>query len=127
MDKKSHRKTQQQRPCQSLDSNESQCQITDTAPISLIDDSVSEPGSGPSTNSKDQDPLICSLQELESNAGPFRIITAMDFQGTSDSDAALPLWAKTSAISLKLFKTLKQKHQSRDGSAPYLAYLDPDK
>ncbi len=56
-------------PCQSLDS-ESQCQITDTAFNSLIDDAVSEPGSGPSTNSKDQDPILCSLQEPESNTGP---------------------------------------------------------
>ncbi len=40
-------------PCQALDSNESQCQVTDTAPKSLIDDAVAKPGSGPSTNSKD--------------------------------------------------------------------------
>ncbi len=51
-------------PCQSLDSNESQCQVTDTAPNSLIDDAVEKPGSGPSTNSKD--PFLCSLQEPES-------------------------------------------------------------
>ncbi len=63
-------------PCQALDSDESQCQVTDTAPKSLIDDAVAKPGSGPSTNSKDKDPLLCSLQEPESNAGPLRIMTA---------------------------------------------------
>ncbi len=83
-------------PCQSLDSNESQCQVTDTAPKSLIDDAVLKPGSGPSTNSKDQDPLLCSLQEPESNAGPIRITTAIDFQGTSVSDTALALGAENS-------------------------------
>ncbi len=95
-------------PCQALDSNESQCQVTDTT---LIDDAVAKPGSGPSTNSKDKDPLLCSLQEPESNAGPLRIMTAIDVQGTSVSDTALALWAENSAISLKLFKTLKQRHQ----------------
>ncbi len=99
-------------PCQSLDSNESQCQVTDTAPKSLIDDAVAKPGSGPSTNSKDQEPLLCSLQEPESNAGPLRIMTAIDVQGISVSDTALALWAENSAISLKLFRTLKQRHQS---------------
>ncbi len=99
-------------PCQSLDSNESQCQVTDTAPKSLSNDEVAKPGSGLSTNSKDQDPLLCSLQEPESNAGPLRIITAIDVQGTSVSDTALALWAENSAISLKLFRTLKQRHQS---------------
>ncbi len=98
--------------CQSLDSNESQGQVTDTAPKSLIDDAVAMPGSGPSTNSKDQDPLLCSLQEPESNAGPLRIMTATDVQGTSVSDKALALWAENSTISLKLFRTLKQRHQS---------------
>ncbi len=99
-------------PCQSLDSNELQCQVTDTASKSLIDDAVSKPGSGPSTNSKDQDPLLCSLQEPESNTGPLQIMTAIDVQGTSVSDVALALWAENSAISLKLFRTLKQRHQS---------------
>ncbi len=98
-------------PCQALDSDESQCQVTDTAPKSLIDDAVAKPGSGPSTNSKDKDPLLCSLQEPESNAGPLRIMTAIDVQGTSVADTALALWAENSAISLKLFKTLKQRHQ----------------
>ncbi len=109
-------------PCQALDSNESQCQVADTAPKSLIDDAVAKPGSGPSTNSKDKepllcslqehkDPLLCSLQEPESNASPLRIMTAIDVQGTSVSDTALALWAENSAISLKLFKTLKQRHQ----------------
>ncbi len=98
-------------PCQALDSNESQCQVTDTAPKSLIDDAVAKPGSGPSTNSKDRDPLLCSLQEPESNAGPLLIMTAIDVQGTSVSETALALWAENSAISLKLFKTLKQRHQ----------------
>ncbi len=50
-------------PCQSLDSNESQCQVTDIPPKSLINDAVAKPGSGPSTNSKD--PFLCSLQEPE--------------------------------------------------------------
>ncbi len=65
-------------PCQTLNSNESQCQVKDTAPNSLIDDAVSEPGSGPSTNSKDQDPLLCPPP-------PHRIMTAIDVQGTSVS------------------------------------------
>ncbi len=94
------------------DSNESQCQVTDTAPKSLIDDEVAKLGSGPSSNSKDQNPLLCSLQEPESNAGLLRIMTAIDVQGTSVSDTALALWAENSAISLKLFRTLKQRHQS---------------
>ncbi len=38
-------------------------------------------------------------------------MTAIDVQGTSVSDMALALWAENSAISLKLFKTLKQRHQ----------------
>ncbi len=97
-------------PCQSLDSNESQCQVTDIAPKSLIDDAVAKPGSGPSTNSKD--PFLCSLQEPESNAGLLRIMTAIDVQGTSVSDTALALWIENSAISLKLFRRLKQRHQS---------------
>ncbi len=46
-------------PCQSLDSNESQCQVTDIAPMSLIDDAVAKSGSGPSTNSNN--PFLCSL------------------------------------------------------------------
>ncbi len=97
-------------PCQSSDSKESQCQVTHTAPKSLIDDAVSKSGSRPSTNSKDQDPLLCSLQEPESNTGPLQIMTAIDVQGTSVSDAALSLWAENSAISLKLFRTTKQRH-----------------
>ncbi len=63
-------------PCQSLDSNESQCQVTDIAPKSLIDDAVAKPESGPSTDSKD--PFLCSLQEPESNTGPHQIMTAID-------------------------------------------------
>ncbi len=98
-------------PCQALDSNESQCQVTDTIPKSLIDDAVAKPGSGPSTNSKDKDPLLYLLQEPESNTGLLRIMTAIDVQSTSVSDTALALWAENSAISLKLFKTLKQRHQ----------------
>ncbi len=39
-------------------------------------------------------------------------MTAIDVQGTSVSDVALALWAENSAISLKLFRTLKQRHQS---------------
>ncbi|KAF4097769.1 hypothetical protein G5714_021777 [Onychostoma macrolepis] len=69
-------------PCQSLDSNESQCQVTDTAPNSRNDGAVSEPRPEPSSSSKDQDPLLCSLQEPESNAGPLRIMTAIDVHGT---------------------------------------------
>ncbi len=99
-------------PCQSLDSNKSQCQVTDTASNSLIDDAVSEPGSGPSINSKDQNPLLCSLQEPESNTGPLQNMTAIDVQGTLVSVVALALWAQNSAISLKLLRTLKQRHQS---------------
>ncbi len=76
----------------------------------MIDDAVAKPGSGPSTNSKDR--FLCSLQEPEPNTGPLQITTAIDVQGTSVSDTALALWAENSAISLKLFRTLKQKHQS---------------
>ncbi len=96
-------------PCKSLDSNESQCQVTDIAPRSMIVDAVAKPGSGPSTNSKDS--FLCSLQEPEPNTGPLQM-TAIDVQGTSVSDTALALWAENSAISLKLFRTLKQRHQS---------------
>ncbi len=39
-------------------------------------------------------------------------MTPLDFQGTSVSDVALALWAENSAISLKLRRTLKQRHQS---------------
>ncbi len=56
-------------PCQALDSNESQCQVTDTVPKSLIDDAVAKPGSGPSTNSKDKDPLLC--RSLNQTQAPF--------------------------------------------------------
>ncbi len=59
----------------------------------MIDDAVAKPGSGPST-------------------GPLQIMTAIDVQGTSVSDRTLALWAENSAISLKLFRTLKQIHQS---------------
>ncbi len=97
-------------PCQSLDSNKSQCQVTDTTSNSLIDDAVSEPGSGPSINSKDQNPLLCSLQEPESNTGPLQNMTVIDVQGTLVSVVALALWAQNSAISLKLLRTLKQRH-----------------
>ncbi len=82
-------------PCQSLDFNESQCQVIDITPMSLIDDAVARPGSRPSTNSKY--PFLCSLQEPESNTGPLQIITAIDVQGTSVSDTALALWAENSA------------------------------
>ncbi len=85
-------------PCQSLDSNESQCQVTDIAPKSMIDDAVAKPGSGPSTNSKD--PFLSSLHEPEPNTGPLQIMTAIDVQGTSVSDTALALWAENSAISV---------------------------
>ncbi len=97
-------------PCQSLDSNELQCQVTDITPKSMIIDAVAKPGSGPSTNSKD--PFLCSLQEPEPNTGPLQIMTAIDVQGTSVSDTSLALFAENSAISLKLFRTLKQRHQS---------------
>ncbi len=39
-------------------------------------------------------------------------MTTIDAQGTSVSDTALALWAENSAMSLKLFRTLKQRHQS---------------
>ncbi len=97
-------------PCQSLDSNELQFYVTDIAPRSMIDYAVAKPGSGPSTNSKD--PFLYSLQEPEPNTGPLQIMTAIDVQGSSVSDTALALWAENSAISLKLFRTLKQRHQS---------------
>ncbi len=97
-------------PYQSLDSNESQCQVTDTTPKSMIDEAVTELRSGPSTNPKD--PLLCSLHEPEPNIGLLQIMTAIEIHGTSVSEAALALWAENSAISLKLFKTLKQRCQS---------------
>ncbi len=103
--------------------NESQCQVTDTAPKLLIDDAVSKPGSGPSTNNKDQDPLLCSLLEPESSAGPLQIMTAIDVQGTSVS---LALLAENSAISLKIFRTLKQRNQSLPHVAKHSRfYLSP--
>ncbi|KAF4095453.1 hypothetical protein G5714_024531 [Onychostoma macrolepis] len=43
-------------PCQSLDSNESQCQVTDTAPNSRNDGAVSEPRPEPSSSSKEPGP-----------------------------------------------------------------------
>ncbi|XP_016332460.1 uncharacterized protein LOC107680901, partial [Sinocyclocheilus anshuiensis] len=51
-------------PCQSVDSNESQCQTTDAAASSLTDDTMSKPGPGPSStpSSKNLDPFLCSLQ-----------------------------------------------------------------
>ncbi len=97
-------------PYKSLDSNESQCQVTDTTPKSMTDEAVTEPRSGPSTNAND--PLLCSLHEPEPNTGPLQIMTAIEVHGTSVSEAALALWAENSAISLKLFKTLKQSCQS---------------
>ncbi len=97
-------------PYKSLDSNESQCQVTDTTPKSLTDEAVTEPRSGPSTNAND--PLLCSLHEPEPNTGLLQIMTAIEVHGTSVSEAALALWAENSAISLKLFKTLKQSCQS---------------
>ncbi len=97
-------------PYQSLDSNESQCQVTDTTPKSMIDEAVTEPRSGPSTNAND--PLLCSLHEPEPNTGLLQIMTAIEVHGISVSEAALALWAENSAISLKLFKTLKQSCQS---------------
>ncbi len=39
-------------------------------------------------------------------------MTAIDVQGTSVPDTALALSAENSAISLKLFRTLKQRYQS---------------
>ncbi len=97
-------------PYKSLDSNESQCQVTDTTPKSMTDEAVTEPRSGPSTNAND--PLLCSLHEPEPNTGLLQIMTAIEVHGTSVSEAALALWAENSAISLKLFKTLKQSCQS---------------
>ncbi|KAF4110456.1 hypothetical protein G5714_007487 [Onychostoma macrolepis] len=78
-------------PCQSVDSNELQCQVTDTGPNSRNDGAVSEPRPEPSSSSKDQDPLLCSLQEPEPNTGPLRIMTAIDVHGTSVPDATLAL------------------------------------
>ncbi len=39
-------------------------------------------------------------------------MTVIDVLGTSVSDVALALWAGNSAFSLKIFRTLKQRHQS---------------
>ncbi len=97
-------------PCQSLDSNDSQCQVTDTTPKSMTDEAVTEPRSGPRKNPKD--PLLCSLHEPEPNTGLLQIMTAIEVHGTSVSNTALALWAENSAISLKLFRTLKQRRQS---------------
>ncbi|XP_016407634.1 uncharacterized protein LOC107739904 [Sinocyclocheilus rhinocerous] len=101
-------------PCQSVDSNESQCQTTDTAANSLTDDAMSKPGPGPSStpSSKNLDPFLCSLQAPDSDSGLLRIMTAINVHDTSVSDAALTLWAENSAISLKLFRALKQRPQS---------------
>ncbi len=77
-------------PCQSLDSNESQCQVTDTTPKPMTDEAVTEPRSGPSTNAND--PLLCSLHEPEPNTGLLQIMTAIEVHGISVSEAALALF-----------------------------------
>ncbi len=107
-------------PYKSLDSNESQCQVTDTTPKSMTDEAVTEPRSGPSTNAND--PLLCSLHEPEPNTGLLQIMTAIEVHGTSVSEAALALWAENSAISLKLFKTLKQSCQSLPHATKHSRY-----
>ncbi len=73
-------------PYKSLDSNESQCQVTDTTPKSMTDEAVTEPRSGPSTNAND--PLLCSLHEPEPNTGLLQIMTAIEVHGTSVSEAS---------------------------------------
>ncbi len=46
--------------------------------------------SGITTNSKDQDPILCSLQEPETNTGPLQILAGLlDVQDTSLSGTAL--------------------------------------
>ncbi|KAL0147779.1 hypothetical protein M9458_056922, partial [Cirrhinus mrigala] len=99
---------------QSVNSCESQWQTTDTAPNVLSDDTRSKPrpSSSSTASSKDQDPFLCSLQAWDSDAGPLQIRTAIGVQDTSVSDAVLVLWAVNSAISLKLFKALKQRHSN---------------
>ncbi len=51
-------------------------------------------------------------RSLNQTQAPLQIMTTIDVQGTSVSDKALALWAENSAISLKLFRTLKQRHHS---------------
>ncbi|KAK2896442.1 hypothetical protein Q8A67_010930 [Cirrhinus molitorella] len=99
-------------PLQPVNPNKPQCQTTDIAPKSLSDstESISSPSPSSTSNSKDQDPLLCSLQVTDS--GLCRIMTAIEIQETCVSDAVLSLWAENSAISLKLFKALKQKHKT---------------
>ncbi len=76
-------------PCQSVDSNKSQCQIRETSPNSLTDDdAVSKPGPGPNSSSKDQDLFLCSLHEPESNGRqpwpPSRSSALWTYDGTTD-------------------------------------------
>ena len=99
-------------PFQSVNPNESQCQATDIATPSLTDDARSKPRASSTPSSKNQDPFLCSLQASDSDSGSLRIMTAINVQDTPVSDAALALWTENSAISLKLFKTLKQRYRS---------------
>ncbi|KAK9963481.1 hypothetical protein ABG768_006663, partial [Culter alburnus] len=99
-------------PLQSVNSNESQCQVTDTAPHPLTDDASSKPRASSTSSNRNQDPFLCSLQASDSDSGSLRIMTAINVQDISVPDAALALWAENSAISLKLFRTLKQTNQS---------------
>ncbi|KAL1274379.1 hypothetical protein QQF64_027193 [Cirrhinus molitorella] len=101
-------------PFQSVNPNKPQCQTTDIAPKSPSDSAGSKSSPNPCSTStiKDQDPLLCSLQVIDSDSGPCRIMTAIEIQETCISDAVLSLWAENSAISLKLFKVLKQKHKT---------------
>ncbi len=57
-------------PCQSLDFNELQCPVIDITPMSLIDDAVARPGSGPSTNSKYLSSAHC--RSLNKTQAPFK-------------------------------------------------------
>ncbi|KAK9979874.1 hypothetical protein ABG768_013282, partial [Culter alburnus] len=99
-------------PLQSVHSNESQCQATDTVPHLLTDDANSKPRASSTPSNRNQDPFLCSLQVSDSDSGSLRIMTAIKVQDTPVPDAALALWAENSAISLKLFRTLKQTNQS---------------
>ncbi len=95
--------------CQSLDSNESQCQVTDIPPKSMIDDAVAKPGSGPSTNSKD--PFLCSLQEPEPNTGPLQIMTDRCSRHISVRHSTSPV-GRELRHQPEAIRTLKQRHQS---------------
>ncbi len=93
-------------PCQSLNSNESQCQVTDIAPKSVIDDC-----SRKTTKHKQHGPFpLLSAGAWTKHRPPSNHYCDRGSRHISVRHST-NLWAENSAISLKLFRTLKQRHQ----------------